>query len=90
MTPPIFEACTQSGNALSIVAKFQVDQVELQQALVGVIMTQYDMQKGLRVFGEAGVVGVRKELQQLHVYKIPKPVYPEGLSKEQFAEVLEY
>ena len=34
--------------------------------------------------------GVRKELQQLHDHKIPKPVHPEGLSKEQFAKVLEY
>ena len=53
-------------------------------------MTQYHMQKGLRVFGEAGVVVVTKELQQLHNCKIPKPVHPEGLSKELFAKVLEY
>ena len=87
---PILEACTQSGKVLSTLADLQVDQDELQQALVGVILTQYHMQKGLRVFGEAGVVGVRKELQQLHDHKIPKPVHPEGLSKEQFAKVLEY
>ena len=90
VAPPILEARTRSGEVLSTVANFQVDQDELQQALIGVIMTQYHVLKGLRVFGEAGVVGVRKELQQLHDRKIPNPVHPEGLSKEQFAKVLEY
>ena len=46
--------------------------------------------KCLKVFGEAGADGVRKELQQLHNRKIPKPVHPEGLSKAQCAKVLEY
>ena len=90
VAPPILEARTQSGKVLSTVADLQVDQDEFQQALMGIVMTQYHMQKGLRVFGEAGAVGVRKELQQLHDHKIPKPVHPEGLSKEQFAKVLEY
>ena len=90
VAPPILEARTQSGKVLSTVASLQVDQDGLQKALVGVVMTQYHVQKGLRVFGEAGVVGVRKELQQLHDCKIPKPVHPEGLSKEQFTKVLDY
>ena len=90
VAPPILESHTQSGKVLSTVADLKVDQDELQQALVGVVMTQYHVQKSLRVFGEAGVVGVRKELQQLHDHKIPKPVHSEGLSKEQFAKVLEY
>ena len=42
------------------------------------------------MFGEAGVVGVRKELEQLHNRKIPEPVHQEGFSKEQFAKVLEH
>ena len=90
LAPPILEACTQSGKVLSTVADLQVDQDEFQQALMGIVMTQYHMQKGLRVLGEDGAVGVRKELQQLHDHKIPKLVHPEGLSKEQFAKVLEY
>ena len=87
--PPILEARTWSGEVLSTVADLQVDQNEFQQDLVGIVMTQYHVQKGLRVFGEAGAVGVSKELQQLHNGKIPKPVHPEGLSKEQFAKVLD-
>ena len=71
-------------------ANLHVEQDGLQQALVGVVMTQYHVQKGLKVFGEAGADGVRKELQQLHDCKKPKPVHPEGLSKDQFAKVLEY
>ena len=90
VTPPILEACTWRGKVLSTVANLHVEQDGLQQALVGVVMTQYHVQKGLKVFGEAGADGVRKELQQLHDCKIPKSVHPEGLSKEQFAKVLEY
>ena len=88
--PPIPEACTQSGKVLSTVADFHVSQDEFQQALIGIIMTPYHVQKGLKVFGEAGAIGVRNELQQLHNRKIPKPIHPEGLSNEQFAKVLEY
>ena len=90
VAPPILEACTWSGKVLSTMANLLDDQDGLQQALIGVVMTQYHVQKGLRVFGEVGVDGVRKELQQLHDHKIPKPVHPEGLSKEQFTIVLEY
>ena len=88
--PPILEAHTWSGKVLSTVADFPVAQDEFQQALVGIVMTQYHVQKGLKVFGEAGAIGVRKELQQLHDRKIPKLIHPEGLSNEQFAKVLEY
>ena len=80
--PPILEARTRSGKVLSTVANMHVEQDGLQQALVGVVMTQYHVQKGLKVFGEAGGDRVRKELQQLHDHKIPKLVHPEGLSKE--------
>ena len=71
-------------------AKLHVEQDGLQQALIRVVMRQYYVQKGLKVFGEAGADGVRKELQQLHIRKISKLVHPEGLSKEQFTKVLEY
>ena len=83
VAPPILEAHTWSGKVLSTVA-------DLSKALVGIVMTQYYVQRGLKVFGEDGVIGVRKELQQLHDRKILKPVHPEGLSNEQFAKVLEY
>ena len=88
--PTILEAHTQSRKVLSTVTNLQVEQDGLQQALIGVVMAQYHIQKGLKVFGEAGADGVRKELQQLHDHKIPKPVHPEGLYKEQFTKGLEY
>ena len=52
------EAHTQSGEVLSTVANFFVKQDGVQQALVDVVMTQYHVQKGLKVFGEAGADGV--------------------------------
>ena len=88
--PPILETHTQSGKVLSTVANLHVKQDGLQPGLADVFMTQYHVQKGLKVLGEAGADGVRKELQQLYDRKIPKPVHPEGLSKEQFPKVLEY
>ena len=74
--PPILEARTWSGKVLSTVADFHVAQDEFQQALVGIIMTQYHVQKGLKVFGEAGAIGVRKELQQLHEWQNTKTNSP--------------
>ena len=57
---PILEARTWSGMVLSTVADFCVAQDEFQQALIGIVMTPYHVQKGLKVFGEAGAVWVRK------------------------------
>ena len=34
----------------------------LQQALIGVVMRQYYVQKGLKVFGEAGADGGKKRI----------------------------
>ena len=45
VTPPILEAHTRSGKVLSMVANLQVEQDWLQQALVGLVMTQYHVQK---------------------------------------------
>ena len=45
VAPPILEAHTQSGKVLSTVADLQVDQDEFQQALMGIVMTQYRVQK---------------------------------------------
>ena len=53
-------------------------------------MTQYHGQKGLKLFGEACTIGVRKEVQRLLDHKIPNPINPEWLSNEQFAKDLEY
>ena len=84
--PPLLEAHTWSGKVLSTVANLHVKQDGLQQALIGVVMTQYHVQKGLKVFGEAGADGVRKELQQLHDHKIryqnwsTQKVYPRNNS----------
>ena len=64
--PPPLGACTQRGKVLSTVVNMHVEQDGLLQALVGVVMTQCHVQKGLKVFGEAGADGIRKELQQLH------------------------
>ena len=57
---------------------------------IGLIMTQYHVKTGLKVFGDAGVSSVKREMQQLHDHKIPKPVHPKGLSQKEFNKVLEY
>ena len=47
--------------------------------LVGLVMSQYQMKKGLKVFDDSRVSGVKMEMQQLHDQKIPKLVHPKGL-----------
>ena len=41
--------------------------------LEGTVMTQHNIEKGLQVFGEAGVEAVLKELNQLHERGVLKP-----------------
>ena len=54
------------------------------------MFTQYSMKRGLEEFGEDGVKAVTKELQQLHVRRVIKPVKGDGLSREERRRALEY
>ena len=55
-----------------------------------VIMTQYGVKKGLKLFGSRGTAAVKKELQQVHDRKVVKPVHPQELTREQRVRALAY
>jgi hypothetical protein len=51
---------------------------------------QMSMKKGLKIFGEAGVQAVEKEMLQLHERKVMEPKHAVELSPEQKREALAY
>jgi Reverse transcriptase (RNA-dependent DNA polymerase)/Zinc knuckle len=55
-----------------------------------VVLTQYHVNKGLKVFGENGVKAVLAELKQLHDRKVVVPVYETELNEEDKKNALEY
>ena len=48
------------------------------------------MKKGLKMFGEVGYAAVKKEMQQLHDWKVMQPVHRKDLSPKQKKEALGY
>ena len=57
--------------------------------LASIAMTQHSVNKGLKVFGEAGVTAVLSELQQLHDRKVLEPKGDE-LTRKQKSDALRY
>ena len=53
-------------------------------------MTQMGVKKGLKVFGQAGVKAVQKELQQFHYREAMKPMHAHKLTPEQKRASLQY
>jgi hypothetical protein len=51
---------------------------------------QMSMKKGLKMFGEGGVVAVRGEMQQLHDRKVMEPRHTRDLTPEELREALGY
>jgi hypothetical protein len=51
---------------------------------------QMSMNKGLKLFGEAGIEAVRSKMAQLHDHKVMKPVNSRELTPEERREVLAY
>ena len=55
-----------------------------------IMLSQYGLKKGLRLFGEDGEAAVTKELQQLHDREVLEPKHPNELTKEQRVRALSY
>ena len=53
-------------------------------------MTQHSVRKGLKLFGDAGVVAVTKELVQLHERGVVEPKFIQDLDREQKQAALQY
>jgi Reverse transcriptase (RNA-dependent DNA polymerase)/Zinc knuckle len=58
--------------------------------LSSTVLTQYSMNKGLKVFGDKGIQAVLNELRQLHDRNVIIPVESESLSKSERRQALQY
>ena len=65
------------------------DYGHMHATLASIVMTQHSVNKGLKVFGKAGVTAVLSELQQLHDRKVLEPKGGE-LTKQQKRDALRY
>jgi hypothetical protein len=66
------------------------DYSHLHTTLESIAMTQHSMKKGIKIFGDAGVDAVVKELQQLHDRKVLEPKSSKQLSAADKKAALQY
>jgi hypothetical protein len=66
------------------------DYGHLHTTFESIVMTQHSMKKGIKLFGEAGVDAVLKELQQLHDRKVLEPKDATKLSASDKKAALQY
>ena len=59
-------------------------------AIEGSVMTKMGVKKGLKLFGQAGVKAVKKELQQLNDREVMKPKHAHELTPAQKRASLQY
>jgi len=55
-----------------------------------IMLTQYNVKQGLKIFGKAGALAVSTELEQVHSRKVIKLKHPHELSSKQSADALWY
>jgi hypothetical protein len=63
---------------------------ELSPDLEASAMMQYNLKRGLKEFGKDGIVALGKEMEQLHTYKVVKPVDSSKQTKVQKRASLRY
>ena len=66
------------------------DYSHLHATLESIVMTQHSARKGLRIFGEAGVDAVLKELTQLYDRKVIRPRGKDEMTGEEREAALQY
>jgi hypothetical protein len=66
------------------------DYGHLHATLESIVMTQMNLKKGIKEFGQAGVDAVLKELKQLHDRKVVEPKHASTLSGEEKRDALQY
>jgi hypothetical protein len=63
---------------------------DLTPDLEAIALTQYNLKRGLKEFGNDGVLALSKEMEQLHVRKVAKPVDGNNLTRDQKRATLWY
>jgi hypothetical protein len=62
----------------------------LTSALEAIALTQYNLKRGLKEFGKDGIDALGKEMEQLHMRKVEKPVDASKLTPEGKKATLQY
>ena len=78
------------AHALTALSTFNSAEDPVLWCVDEVILTQYNMKRGIKLFRERGIAAVKKELQQMNDRAVVKPVSPQLLTKEQRARALAY
>jgi hypothetical protein len=63
---------------------------DLTPELETIALTQYSLKRGLKEFGNDGLIALGKEVEQLYTRKVSKPVDGNGLTKDQKRASLRY
>jgi hypothetical protein len=66
------------------------DYGHLHTTLASIAMTQYIMNKGIKLFKDSGIDAISKELEQLHVRQVLQPKNSTYLSETQRRDALQY
>ena len=78
------------AHVMRAVADYNTEMEPRLQQVNGMILSQYGMKQGLKLFQERGVNAVKKELLQLHTREVVKPVHPSNMTREQRVRALAY
>jgi hypothetical protein len=63
---------------------------DLTSDLEAIALTQYTLKRGLKEFGNDGIVALGKEMEQLHTRKVAKPADESNLTRDQKWATLQY
>ena len=75
---------------MNALVEYNRDESEFNKYVHEILLSQWGMKQGLKIFGERGVAAVTKELQQLHDRKVIKPMKAHELTDEQRRKALAY
>ena len=78
------------AHAMSAMSIIDGNDGLLSTHLDNIVLTQYNMKRGIKLFRQKGIDAVRKELKQLNDQLVAKPVSPESLTEEQRRRALAY
>jgi hypothetical protein len=63
---------------------------DLTPDLEAIALTQYNLKRGLKEFGNDGIVALGKEMEQLHTRKVAKPIDGKNITRDQKRASLRY
>ena len=75
---------------LDTIASFNKEVNGITYFINHVVLTQYCMQKGLKVFSDRGLAAIQKEMQQFHNLDVITPLNVKNMTKQQKSRALSY